>query len=247
MTFLQLYGDELDRELGTEDRTQRFTTARRKAAINAAQLEFLRRTECVQRTATIPIVSGTAEYDLETAFTDFFLVAASGVSIRITEGASVRYLEGDDFTQTTISRLNADEPGWRSWTPGTPSYWYLQRQEGQRVLGFATTPSFATGTWEALVPYVLLPADMSDDTDEPFTYDGNPIRSLRPYHRALVYYAAFDLEKLRKDTNRMATFAQLFEGEVQKYRGEQEPKGARQVRLPKRWPRHAWRAMDPRV
>jgi hypothetical protein len=46
MDFVTLYGLELDRELGSADRTVLFTTARRKAAINAAQLEWVKRTEC---------------------------------------------------------------------------------------------------------------------------------------------------------------------------------------------------------
>ena len=65
MTFLELYGTELDRELGTVDRTQRFTTARRQAAINAAQVEFVKRTECLTRSVSISLVDGTREYDLE--------------------------------------------------------------------------------------------------------------------------------------------------------------------------------------
>jgi hypothetical protein len=46
MTFLQLYGDYLDIELGSADRTALFTTARRKDAVNRAQLEFAKQTEC---------------------------------------------------------------------------------------------------------------------------------------------------------------------------------------------------------
>ena len=60
MTFLELYGTELDRELGTTDRTQRFTTARRKAAINAGQLEFVRRTECLTREGLAVVFSPEA-------------------------------------------------------------------------------------------------------------------------------------------------------------------------------------------
>ena len=55
---------------------------------------------------------------------------------------------------------------------------------------------FAVG---GTLPHLTIVLDMSADADEPFTVSSNPIKSLRFHHRALVYYAAFDLEKLRKD------------------------------------------------
>lgn len=250
MTFLELYGDELDRELGTADRTQLFTTARRKAAINAGQLEFVRRTECLQRQVSVSLVSDTQEYDLEASISDFGWIAKQGVSIRIVEGSTTRYIEGDDLTETTVERLNTEEPGWRAADGSTPAQRYLRHDGGSVYLGFHPMPSFSTGTWTALVPCVIVPADMSADGDLPFTYSSNAVQSLRFHHQALVHWAAYQLEKYRKDTERSGTQFQLFEAEIEKYVGAMKPKNGRPVRMAVNYRRNAsqgtGRVLDPR-
>jgi hypothetical protein len=249
--FLTLYGIELDRELGSSQNTL-FTVARRKAAINAGQLEFLRRTECVTRRSSVAIVDGTGEYDLD-AVTDFGWLANAGVSIRIVNGSTTTYVEGDDLQQTTEERLNAEEPGWRAWTAGTPQFYYLRVDGGVRYLGFAPAPDITSPeVWTALVSYVPVPAALAADADVPFTFSSNPLRSLEMHHRALVHFAAYDLEKFRKDVQRSGVQYQLFEAEVAKYQSVQAPKGGQMVRMavdyrrrgsftrlqmdPRRWP-----------
>jgi hypothetical protein len=229
--FEQLYGSELDRELGTSDRDQRFTTERRKAAINAAQLEWVERTECLQREVSLTLVSGTQEYDLEAEVTNFLSLAKEGVSIAITSGTSVRYLEGNDLEVTTVDRLNTEYRGWRAEPAGTPRKVYTRREVGLIKLGFYPAPSFTTETWVALVHAVIQPAEMTLDADIPFTYSGNPIASLAPYHRALPHFAAYDLEKFRKDDARGTQKLQLFEQYVTRYEAKQKPKGGQKVRL----------------
>ena len=96
MDFLTLYGTELDRELGTTDRTQRFTTARRKEAINAAQLRFLKRTGCVTKQTTIALVDGTQEYDVEATVTDFGGITAQGLAIKMMIGGQLKTGGSDD-------------------------------------------------------------------------------------------------------------------------------------------------------
>ncbi len=232
MTFVDLYGTELDRELGSADRTQLFTTARRKAAVNAAQLEWVKRTECLQKQTTVSLVSGTQEYDIESTVTDFGFIARQGVSIAIVRGSTTRYIEGDDLRVITVDRLNVEEPGWRAVAAGTPRMVYVRRDGGTVNLGFHPKPSITVGdTWTALLPYVLVPADMSGDTDEPFTVSSNPVKSLRFWHRALVYFAAFDAEKYRKDQGREQAMLQLFEGEIQKFMNFEKPRGGQAVRL----------------
>jgi hypothetical protein len=232
MTFVDLYGIELDRELGTADRAQRFTTARRQAAINAGQLEFVKRTECLQRQASVSLVDATQEVDLEASVTDFGWIAKQGISIAITSGTTVRYLEGDDLEVTSVANLNVEEPGWRAVSAGTPTKVYIRREGGTLMLGLHPKPSITAGdTWVALVPYVVVPTDMTADADVPFTVSSNAISSLRPWHRALVYFAAFDLEKLRKDVGRQQAALQLFELEVQRYENTLKPKGGQRVRF----------------
>lgn len=250
MTFLELYGTELDRELGTVDRSQRFTTARRQAAINAAQVEFVKRTECLTRSVSISLVDGTREYDLEASISDFGWISKQGLSISVTDGSTTWYYEGDDLTFTTIERLNAEHPGWRAWTAGIPKYYYIDRNGGALNLGFAPAPDFDGDTAAVRVHAVVLPADMIADADEPFTVSSNPIKSLRFHHRALVYYAAFDLEKLRKDPQREGLFSQLFDAEIEKYFATMKPKGGQQVRFARHYRSEAahglGRVPDPR-
>jgi hypothetical protein len=249
MDFVTLYGTELDRELGTADRTQRFTTARRKAAINAAQLEWNKRTECVTRLASVSLVDDTQEYDLET-ITDFAQISRRGVSIRIVSGSSTRYLEGKSFTSTSVERLNIDEPNWRAVAAAIPAKYYTRRDGGAFFLGLHPKPHITgSDTWTALVDYVIVPADMSADSDEPFTISGNALKTQRPWHRALVYYAAFDLEKLRKDTAREQAMFQLFEAEVTRYLGAEKPKSGDQVQFAQNYRRKLnvpVRRFDPR-
>lgn len=232
MNFLQLYGVELDRELGSSS-TVLFTTARRKAAINAGQLEWVKRTECVVKQTTIALVDGTQEYDIEATVTDFAWISKQGVGIKIVSGTTTRYLEGDDLEVTTIERLDHDEPDWRAQSASTPTKVYTRRDGGSVYLGFHPAPDITVGdTWTARLPYVVIPPDMVNDSDEPFDLTGsNPVKSLRPWHRALVHYAAYDLEKFRKDLARSGAQLQLFEAEIVKFTGVEKPKGGQRIRL----------------
>lgn len=246
MQFSELYGIELDRELGSADRSQLFTTARRKAAINAGQLEWVKRTECLQKQTTITLVSGTQEYDVEATVTDFIQIAEQGPSIKIVRGTTTRYIEGDDLSLTSVGRLNVEEPGWRAVSAGTPTTWYVRRDGGTVNVGLHPKPSITAGdTWTLITPYVILPADLSADADEPFTVSANPIKSLRPWHRGLVYFAAFDLEKFRKDTGRQQAQLQLFDAEVERFLAGEKPKGGQVIRMARIY-RQASTSMSPR-
>ncbi len=231
-TFLQLYGIELDRELASAS-TALFTVARRKAAINWAQLEFVKQTECLKRNTTIPLVDETSEYDIEATVTDFGFLAKAGPSIRITPvSGSVRYIQGDDLEYTSVERLNIQRPGWRAEPAGTPDSYYLDPDGGAMNLGLVPAPAITAGdTWVLMLPYIIIPNTLVDDADEPFTVGANSIRSLRFFHRALVHGAAYDLEKFRKDTARQAAQFQLFQLYIAQYATARKPKGGQQIRL----------------
>lgn len=232
MTFLELYGVELTRELATTDTTVRFTLVRRKAAINAAQLEWNKRTHCLTKQTTLAIVDGTQEYDIEATVSDFGGLSAQGVSIKIVGTSTTRYIEGDDLVETTVERLNVEEPGWRAASAGTPRQVYLRQDGGARYFGLHPAPDVGSGeTWTVILPYWVIPADLSADADEPFTLSSNILKSIRPYHRGLVHYAAYDLEKFRKDLNRGATQLQLFEQYVAEYQDAQKPERGMRVRM----------------
>lgn len=128
--------------------------------------------------------------------------------------------------------MNVEQPGWRAVSPGTPTQYYTRPDGGSIYLGLHPAPSISgTDTWAVILPYVAVPPDMSADADQPFTISSNPIKALRFFHRALVHYAAYDLEKLRKEVGRSAGQLQLFELEIQKYISAQKPKQGAVVRL----------------
>lgn len=225
MTFLELYGAFLDQELGTSDRTNLFTVARRQAAINAAQLWFTTQTACLQTDEALPLVNGQAEYRLDSLTTGPYLaLAPEGPELFLThaDGTTVQLAGKDDFPRRTIPWLNNSEPGWRTSPPATPSYWY-ERMDGAALLfGLYPAPLIPAGeTWVAQIPYVLAPDPLVLDPDLPFTIGTVVKTTLTPWHRALGYYAAHDLEKLRKDLNRSAAALVQAQAEVQNYLGTQ--------------------------
>lgn len=249
MDFVTLYGTELDRELGTADRVQRFTTLRRKAAVNAAQLQWVKDTECFTKETSVSLSDGVQEYDLEATITDLAWIAKEGVSIKIVSGSNTRYIEGKDLEVTTVARLDVEEPNWRAVAAATPQKRYQRRDGGRVFLGLHPKPSITgSDTWTALVRTVIIPDDMVNDSDEPFTLNSNPIKSMRPWHRALVYFAAFDLEKFRKDTAREQAMFQLYQAEVAKFTGMEKPKVGERIMLPayRRRFNEPQRRFDPR-
>lgn len=250
MQFSDLYGTELTRELGSADTGQLFTLTRRKAAINAAQLEVVKRTECVQRQTTVTLADNTQEYDLDAiAAADFGWISKQGLSIRITSGSNVRYIEGDALVESSVERLTVEEPGWRALAKGTPSRYYVRTDGGALYLGLHAKPGITgADTWVAIVPYVPVPADLTADADEPFTFAGNARRDLRFWHRALVHYAAYDLEKFRKDVGRGSAQLQLFEIELQKYTAAMKPKNGGTARAAVQYRGHRRHTMvNPRA
>lgn len=253
MTFLTLFGDHLDRELGSDDRTQLFTTARRKAAINEAQREFVRLTECLIRQATVTLADADQEKDLESVITagDFWWLAKQGVEVKRTDAASKNtYIAGDDFPRRDIQFLNIHEPGWRNASKGTPKAWYLREDGGSVFIGFYPAIEIKAGESAVItVPYVAKPAEMSGDNDEPFTVGGNIKKMLEPWTYALVHYAAAVLERLRKDSARSERQMQAFGGYVADYLQRQRRKGGEMVTFARNYRaevRSSLRPADPR-
>jgi hypothetical protein len=249
LTFSDLWGDQLDQELGSIDRDQRFTVARRKMALNEAQTEFIERTECLVQWFSAAVTDGVGEADLEAAITNYLRLAKAGPSLKMVDGSgNERYAEGpDDFPQTDPPLLNRLTPGWRGTTGATPSRWYLRRNAGALNFGLTPPPSVPAGeTWTLLLPCVVRAVDMSADTDLPFTvYGGVAPASLAIWSKALVHHAAFLLEKLRKDPTRMKIQAELFESYVARYLRQDKPKGGQTVQLAHDY-RRSGRSRGPR-
>lgn len=253
MTFLELYGDYLDRELGTVDQTIAFTTVRRKAVVNEGQREFNRLTECFTREATIALSDNVAEYDLEAAVSagDFLRISKQGVEVKKLDAASMAtYYAGDEFPRHDIPWLNRYQPGWRTATKGNPISHYYRQEGGREYFGLYPAVSVAAGeTWTATIPYVALPADMVLDADVPFTASSNAKLTLRDWHKAIVHFAAGQLEKfVRKNQQGYLDQMQLFGGYISDYLAKQHPKGGQRVTYGRTYygGGHAARVQDPR-
>jgi hypothetical protein len=221
VTFLDLYDTQLDIELGTGD-VNLFTVALRKAAINAAQDDFARKTGCTVRYGEIAIVDGTAEYSLNTGIValDYMRLAeGKAPSIKIVHADYTRYIQGkDDFPRRTPETLDRLETGWRAADAGTPSCWYLKEDGGSDLIGMHPAPDVTSGqTWTWIVPYVANPADMTAGSDVPFTFATVPTKRLIAYHQGLVHFAAAQLEPLRKNYSGVQRQLQLYSGYVAQF------------------------------
>ena len=235
-TFDELYGARLDRELGTDDRTVLFTTARRKTAINEAVVEFQDATECLQRQSTVALAGGTAEYDLNStaviAGGDFSRFTKEQVQFRYTDAAGVvTVLAGDDLPRRDVEWLNRYRPGWQVSTVASsvlqwPQIYYERTDGGHRYLGFWPTPSTgSSASMVAIVPYLAQPAVLTSDTAEPFTVGGVVRTDLRPFHQGLVHKAASLLERFRRDAEMEQKQHEQFLTYVTRYIAEKRIKG----------------------
>lgn len=237
--FGWLYQDALDTELGSNDSAVLFTTARRKHAINEGQRQFADLTECAIKRSSVTLSSGSREFDLlssailtGSSSARFLRVAGEGPVYQVSDTTpSVQTIAGDDFPQRDVPWLDAVEPGWRSTACGMPSAWYLRRDAGSLYFGLNRPADISTAqTGELLIPWVVEPSSMTASTHVPFSFAGVDRSDLRPYHQALVHYAAHDLEKLRKDPDASDRQLQKFLGYVQRYIMAVKPKGAKSLR-----------------
>lgn len=241
MVFSDLYGTDLDTELGTTDRTQRFTTVLRKRYVNEGQRVFNEQTGCFVKRFAIPLVDGTAEYNVEGSSVitagDYLRPSKTTATLRRYDGAGTApsdysYIEGPDLPYHSEEYLNQTRPGWRAETAATPDAWTLRSDGGAQYAVLVPPPDVPTAeTWVLLWPYVAQPADMSADGDEPYTASGATRTSLRPYHRGILHYAAANCEKLRKNYEGSERHMKLFAAVVAKYATDQQRPTGSSIRL----------------
>src|SRR6185369_14687376 len=194
VAFSSLYGTRLDRELGTDDSTVLFTTARRKQAINEGATEFANLTGGLTRWATITGVGGTSEYDLNSTTTiaagDFGGFAKEPVEFRYTDASSnVTLLTGDSLPRRDIPWLDQYRPGWQLSTVASsisqvPEFYYVRMDGPAYFLGFTPVPSTGSSASISLrVPYLAEATVMSSASDEPFTFNSSVRQDLSAYHQ----------------------------------------------------------------
>lgn len=240
--FSTLYTALLDQELGTDDSTVLFTTARRKAAVNDGQEEFVELTECLVRVSSVTMTGdgATFEYDLNSTANipggDFNRLVTQPVEYQYTDASSyTSYVTGDELLRRDVEWLNRYEPQWRDSTGSSlgqqlPRVYYLRAAGPSLFLGFYPCPSTgSSASAKAIVPYLARPAAMSDDTSEPFTVNSSVRLDLRPYHVALVHYAAHQLEKLRRDEAASDRQLQKFLAYVQRFLQTQRRRGGQVI------------------
>ena len=104
MNFGHLFSSALDQELGTDDSTRLFTDARRKRAINTAQLHWCDLTECAVKQSTVSCSNGVGEYDLlstnNIALGDYLRLSKQGPEYHLLSSgssASTRVVAGPDL------------------------------------------------------------------------------------------------------------------------------------------------------
>ena len=244
--FSSLFGTRLDEELGTDDSTVLFTTARRKNAINRGAAEFANLTGCLTRRVTFTVTGGTAEYDLNSTAVvpggDFGGIATDGVEFRYTNASSqLTILARDTLPRRDIDWLNQNEPGWRLSTLASsvmqlPAFYYLRMDGPALFLGFSPTPSTGSSASAAvMLTYVADAPVMSAASDEPFTFNSSVRGDLSPYHQGLVHYAAHQMEKLRRDDQASDRQLQKFLGYVSRYFADRRILGGRQIRQAKNY------------
>lgn len=250
--FSTLYGALLTRELANADSTQLFTTARRQQAINDGQEEWNELTDCLVRVSTIAITGdgGTFEYDLNSTANipggDFVRLVGQPVEFWYTDASSrTSYTAGDDLPRRDVAWLNRYEPGWRDSTGSSlgmqlPILYYLRQAGPALFLGFYPVPSTgSSASAKAIVPYLARPAELTSDTQEPFVVNSSYRLDLRPYHQALVHYAAHQLEKFRQDDAAADRQLQQFLAYVTRYLQNLRRLGGRSITLSRTYFRRA--------
>ncbi len=239
--FSSLFGTRLDRELGTDDSTVLFTSARRKAAVNEGAVEFANLTGCLTRWATFTGTGGTSEYDLNSttiiAGGDFGGFAKEPVEFRYVDASSnVIELSGDSLPRRDIPWLHQYRPSWRLSTVASsvmqlPELYYERLDGSARFLGFTPVPSTgSSASFTVRVPYLADAPVMTSDTNEPFTFNSSVRLDLSGYHQGLVHYAAHQLEKLRRDDQASDRQLQKFLGYVSRAIQDMRVRGPRAIR-----------------
>ena len=237
MTFLELYGEELSKNLSSSDTTNLFTLVRRKLAINQAVEWFVTQTECVQRKVSLSMIDNTSQLNLRTLVTnaDQLWIAKRGPEVRLTRtsDSALTVIAGKDLPFTTIEVLNRTVPGWQSELKGTPRCWYLERDGADQFFGVFPPLAVTTGYTAALIlPYVVRPVAMTADSDTPFTVaSGTADQTLTPWHDAIGFKAASKLELLRKDIPRSRAMDEQAMARVMDYLDKQRAPGGKFIQM----------------
>ena len=184
MTFLQMQTDAIDLLHELENHSS-YSLTKLKEYLNRGNLEFVRKTNCIEGTIDIITVVNQFEYTEAATATLQYLKAPT----------QVRYIDAATDVGTPLSPFRGgynNLPQTKSY--GTPSSYWLRNLAGKsRAAGDNITAftGFRIGTWPICgtsdktlrIDGYLWPQTLVDNTDVPEYKDG--------WHDAPVYYAAY--------------------------------------------------------
>lgn len=250
MDFSRLYGPELNLLLNDSDSNVLYTSTRRQQAVNDGMIEFAALTECYVRRASITVSCNTAEYVLST-ISDFTRISPMGLAEywhTSSGGSSISkftQLAGEDFPRRDELWLNRYSPSWRTSTTPVlfPQAHYMRVDGGQSLIGLSERPSVASSaTVRLVVPYIAKPQPMTASTSIPYTDTNGSVRNdLEAYHQAIPHYAAYKLLPLAGRVSEAAQNLQIFQSYVERYKGDNRPRGGQHVTFARQYFRNARR------
>lgn len=238
MTLDELDGEALTIELGADDAAALFTTAQRIAALNLAQAEFARETQCLGFAVLWPVT--TWFYDLDAIFGDRTGYLTPTVLWLRTQVLATGVERDTRLEVRAPLWFDRHVPGWRVRaipdSPGTPQVWTFFGQSagsaGGVILIWPPPAVPSTESWSLLVQCAVQPLPMTVGDHEPFrnsVTDTAAAAWLRPYHWALAHRAAAELEYLRKDVVAIQRQLAQYQGYTQQITVAQRHRGGRQI------------------
>lgn len=173
---------------------RRFSDAQLTALINEAQRDVNNAAWVVGVSTSVQLVSGTTFYALP---------EAAIAILRVTR--DYRLLK-----EVTLDKLDADFMG-GAWfmTGGIPTSYYQDLTNIDQI-GLYPWPNGTTSTGTLRIDLVSQPADLSDDTDEPFNAD----ERYKPYDDLLIFYPAYRVFLIEGD-ERATLYRQEYESRLQ--------------------------------
>jgi hypothetical protein len=121
-----------------------------------------------------------------------------------------------------------------------PTGYYIREDDGAYNIGLDARPKIGSSESAVLiVPYIPHMPPMTSTGDEPFTLGGATRIDLRPWHQALVHYAAHALEPFRGDKDASDAQYQTFLGYVERFKASVRNKAGNMLTFARNYLREA--------
>jgi hypothetical protein len=167
---------------------QRFSDSELNLWINEGQKIADVRTLCTYKSYDFNLIAGTTYYPLPNGFIAVRRVTSGKLSIQ----------------EMSPAALDGRSAEWEN-ASGAPTY-YFTNFSTRGVIGFAPFPAVVGDTEAIHVEYMAYSADMTADSDIPFS----GIVEFYPYHYALTFYAAYKASVIDERDNKAKVFMESF-------------------------------------